>query len=178
MLIWSEFAPCISKLYTDVRMDVRGTNEFKEISLTLGQELRPVSGLHQTSALHSDCSSLKPKCSTLNTLIREHHLANWRKGRSATCTPGPFLTEKEKKIQAFHLPTGTSNLAFCLPGLERFHLGHPPGLKLWTTYRQFFSSFQLLLLCNVPGAHSWEKKAALITPKGDAAVEQRALPTY
>lgn len=48
-----------------MRMDVRGTNEFKEISLTLGQELRPVSDLHQTSALRSDCSSLKPSAQHL-----------------------------------------------------------------------------------------------------------------
>ena len=45
----------------DVRMDACGMNEFKEISLTAGQELGSVSDLHQISALHSDHSSLEPE---------------------------------------------------------------------------------------------------------------------
>lgn len=45
----------------DVRMDVCGMNKFKEISLTLGQELQPVSDLHHISALPSGHSSLKPE---------------------------------------------------------------------------------------------------------------------
>lgn len=58
-------------------MDACGMNEFKEISLTAGQELRPVSDLHQISALHSHHSSLKPEgFATAQLLILPHQKAS------------------------------------------------------------------------------------------------------
>ena len=142
----------------------------KRYLLTPGQELRPVSDLHQVSALHSDHSSLKPEgFVTAQLLIFSHQKASacqLREGKKR------YLHSRTlplcKKILAFHLPAKQSSLLFAW--LERLHLLHPPSLQLRITCRHrvfFFSLFQLLLFCKGPGAHSWEERAALITPKGD-----------
>lgn len=100
----------------DVRMDACGMNEFKEISLTLGQELRPVSDLHQISALHSDHSSLKPEgFVTAQLLILSHQKASvcqLQEGKK--CYLHSRTLSLCKNNSCLHLPT--SNLAFCLPG--------------------------------------------------------------
>lgn len=104
----------------DVRMDVCGMNEFKEIALTPGQELRPVSDLRQISALRSHHSSLKPEgFVTAQLLILSHQKASacqLQEGKKCYLHSRtlPHWKKKKKKFLAFLLPS--SNLAFCLPG--------------------------------------------------------------
>lgn len=162
----------------DVRMDVCGMNEFKEIALTPGQELRPVSDLRQISALRSHHSSLKPEgFVTAQLLILSDQKASacqLQEGKKCYLHSRILPRWKKKNKKKSWLFTCPKQSSLLFAWLERLFAA--PTKAAVMNHMQahlYFALFQLLF-CKGPGTHSWEERAALVSSKGDAPTHRNS----